>query len=254
MRRYIFPVGLALLLLTVTTTAQPQKQAAKASLTPEEIIQAFAAKESEFYEAWMQYTYRQVATVMVTEANGVPVKNERLFLTWEVLFRDDGTREQKLVERAGRLVSVGWTPDDEEVLTNIQPFALTTKDLPLYDLNYEGKERVDELNTYVFSVKPKSTKGGRYYFQGRIWVEEEDLQIVRSLGKVVPQKRDNQFPEFETLRETVDGKYWFPTWTHADSLLRFPGNTVRVEETITYEEYKRFGSKATIQYAPPPDH
>lgn len=232
------------------TSPQAQKQAPQQRLSPEEMIKAFAAKESEFYEAWIQYTYKQVATIRVLSVDGVET-NERMVLVWEVLFRDDGQREIRLVDRGGRLRSVLWTEDDEEVITNLQPFALTSKDLPLYDLKYEGKERVDELETYVFSVKPKSTKGGKYYFQGRIWVDDRDLQIVRTLGKVVPQKKENQFPEFETLREIIDDKYWFPTWTHADSVLRFPGQSVRVEETITYEEYKRFGSKVSIQPIPP---
>lgn len=240
----------AILLAAGNGGSQTAAPAQRKALAPEEIIQAFAAKETEFYEAWMQYMYRQVATIKVTEVDGSP-RNERLILIWEVVFRDDGTRELQLKERAGRLVSVRWTADDEDVITNIQPFALTTKDLPLYSIRYERKERVDEIETYVFSVSPKSTKGDRYYFQGQIWVDDQDLQIVRTLGKIVPQKRENQFPAFETLRQVIDGKYWFPVWTHADSVLRFPGQDVRVEETITYEDYKRFGSKVTIRTIPP---
>ena len=104
------------------------------------------------------------------------------------------------------------------------------------------------MECYVFSVRPKSTKKGRFYFEGKIWVDDQDLQIVRTIGKPVPQSRDSQFPEFETIRQVIDNKYWFPVWTHADSTLDFRENVVRVEETITYEDYKRFGSKATIRY------
>jgi hypothetical protein len=249
-KKHFFSVVLGTILVGSVCTGQAPSPAQKKSLSPDEIIKAFAAKETEFYDAWMQYAYRQVATVKVLDVDGVP-RNERLVLVWEIVFRDDGTRELKLKDRAGRLVSVRWTTDDEDVLTNIQPFALTTKELPLYNLKYDGKERVDELNTYVFSVSPKSTKGGRYYFQGRIWVDDEDLQIVRTMGKVVPQQRDNRFPEFETLRQVIDNKYWFPTWTHAEDRLVFPESRVHIEETITYEDYKRFGSKVTIQTIPP---
>jgi hypothetical protein len=223
--------------------AQPKKD-----LTPNEVIQAFAAKESEFYEAWMQYSYRQVAEIRIVSVNGYPAR-ERMVIASEVVFRDDGTREVKVVKRSGQLRSVGWTPEDTEVLNNLQPFALTSKELPLYDLKYEGKEKVDELECYVFSVKPKRTKGDKLFFQGKIWVDDLDLQIVRTVGKPVPQKRENQFPEFETIRQVVDDKYWFPTWTHADSTLHFD-RAIRVEETITYEDYKRFGSKATIDFGP----
>ncbi len=242
----------SLLLVTACFAGgQPQSQEAqKGELSPEEVIKAFSAKETEFYEAWMQYTYRQIANIHILSVNGYKT-NERMTLVSEIVFNDDGTREVRLVSRQGGLRSVGWTPEDTEVINNIQPFALTAKELPLYDLKYTGKEKADELDCYVFSVKPKQTKGGRIYFQGRIWVDDQDLQIVKSIGKPVPQRRENQFPEFETIRQVIDDKYWFPVWTRADSNLNFPSQVVRVEETITYEDYKRFGSKATIDFGTP---
>ena len=251
-----FPVGHA---VTPAYQTQPQtfqdpssgppKRAEGRELTPEEIIQAFSAKETEFYEAWIQYAYRQDAEVRLLSVNGNPSR-ERLSFVSDVIFKDDGTREVRQVEKRGELRSVRFTKDDEEVINNLQPFSLTAKELPLYDLKYEGKERVDELNCYVFSVKPKTTKGHRLYFEGKIWVDDEDLQIVRTIGKPVPEKSNEKFPEFETLRQVVDQKYWFPVWTHADSVLDFPGTRVRVEETITYDDYKRFDSKATIKFGP----
>jgi len=218
--------------------------------TPEEIIQEFAAKETEFYDAWINYTYRQIAVIKVLSVDGYPV-NERMAFVSEVIFRDDGSRDVKIVQRKGRLKSVAFTPQDEEVINNLQPFALTTEELPLYNLEYEGKERVDELNCYVFSVKPKSLKKGRFYFEGKIYVDDLDLQIVKTAGKPVPQLRDNLFPEFETYRQFIDDKYWFPVYTHAEESLRFTDKMVRIEETITYEDYKQFSSKATITYGEP---
>ncbi len=227
----------------------PQSQQ-PAERTPGEIIKAFSEKETEFYEAWKQYTYRQTAEIRVLSVNGYR-RNERLTLVSEVVFNDDGTREVRILQRRGGLESVAWTQEDTERINNILPFALTAKDLQLYDLKYEGRERVDELDCYVFSVRPKSTRGRTLYFQGKIWVDDQDLQVVRTIGKPVPERRDNKFPEFETIRQVIDEKYWFPVWTHADSVLNFPGSTVRIEETITYEDYKRFGSKATIDFGPP---
>jgi hypothetical protein len=243
---------LALVSFSVAICARggPGQNPQKADLTPEEIIQAFAAKETEFYEAWMQYTYRQIADIRIVSVNEVPIQ-EHLILVSDVVFRDDGTREVKSVQKRGGLHSVNWTREDTEVIHNVQPFALTAKDLPKYNLRYEGKVRVDELDCFVFSVKPKTTNGG-IYFQGKIWVDDRDLQVVRTVGKPVPQTRDNQFPEFETIRQIIDGKYWFPVWTHADSRLRFDNSVFHLEETITYEQYKRFGSKATIDFGNPP--
>lgn len=233
----------------------PQSKAPSASaeaLKPEEIIQKFAQKESEFYEAWMQYTYTQNAVIRVLSVDGAPQK-ERLTLVSEVVFNDDGSREVRLVRRTGRLRSVEFTDEDREVLENINPFALTTVELPLYDLKYEGKEKADELDCYVFSVKPKKMRRGRMYFQGKIWVDDQDLQIVKTAGKPVPQTRDNQFPEFETIRQVIDNKYWFPVYTHADSTLRFPDSVVRIEETVTYDNYKKFSADSSIEFGTEPD-
>ena len=246
-------IAAILFLLFSESTASGQAPATspqKKELAPDEIIKAFSARESEFYDAWMQYTYRQNASVQIVSVNGSPSK-ERMRIVSDVVFRDDGTREVRVTQRSGWLRTVGWTDEDTEVINNLQPFALTAKDLSLYDLKYEGKGTVDELNCYVFSVKPRTTKGGRLYFQGKIWVDDQDLQIVKTIGKPVPQRRENQFPEFETIRQIIDDKYWFPVWTRADSSLNFPNQTVRVDETITYEDYKRFGSKATIDFGTP---
>ncbi len=252
MRTNRFLATLVLFFAAVSAWAQspPQGQAPQApkkELTPDEIIRQFTAKETQFYEAWKEYTYHQVSDIRVVDVNGMP-KKERMVIISDIVFRDNGAREVQVTRRAGDIQSVTWTMHDEEVINNLQPFALTDKELPLYDLSYQGKEKVDELTCYVFSVKPKSMKGDRLYFQGKIYVDDQDLQIVRTVGKPVPQKKNEQYPDFETIRQMVDDKYWFPVWTHADSQLRFPQYTAHVEETITYENYKHFGSKATIKF------
>jgi len=222
----------------------------KKNLAPEEIIRAFSAKETEFYEAWKEYTYHQVAEIRVVTVNGIP-RREKMTIISDIVFKDNGVREVRVVRRAGDLKSVIFTLQDEEVINNLQPFALTEKELPLYDLKFEGKQQVDELQCYVFTVSPRSIQSGKMYFEGKIWVDDRDLQIVRTVGKPVPQKKNTQFPEFETIRQVIDDRYWFPVWTHADSVLHFQRDNIRIEETITYGDYKRFGSKATIQFVPP---
>jgi hypothetical protein len=88
------------------------------------------------------------------------------------------------------------------------------------------------------------------YFQGRIWVDNQDFQIVKTCGKSVPDIRkknnENLTPKFVTYREQIDGQYWFPTYTRADDVLHFTGNDVRIREIIKYTNYKRFGSKTKI--------
>ncbi|HYO81455.1 MAG TPA: hypothetical protein VES20_08650, partial [Bryobacteraceae bacterium] len=102
---------------------------------------------------------------------------------------------------------------------------------------------------YVFAVKPKSMEPGKRYFSGQIWVDDRDLMIVKSYGRsigVLKKNEDQQFPKFETYREQIDGKYWFPTYTTANSLLHFKDNTVRIRQTVKYEDYKQFGAESRI--------
>lgn len=235
--------------------AGPQ-ETSEAELSPEQIIQKFSEKESEFFEAWKRYTYTQTAVVRVLSVDHVPTRNEVLMLVYEVVFTDEGEREFNKLEERGRLENIKFTHEDEEAILNLLPFALTAEDLPLYNIDYRGKERVDELDCYVFSVRPKNTKGTKLYFDGKIWVDDVDLQIVRTVGKVVPEVEGNQFPEFETLRQVVDGKYWFPTWTHAHDTLSFGGfgnsQDVEIEETVTYEGYREFKSKTRIRFGKVP--
>lgn len=226
-------------------------QEAPSKLPPEEIIRRFAEKESEFRKVWQQYTYVQKIWFQVIGLSG-RVKEEREMVV-EIYFTTDGKRQMRTLKDRGRLVSVGVSSEDISDATSLQPFVLTMEDLPLYDVRYAGTETVDELDTYVFDVKPKKIEKKKRYFQGRIWVDQQDFQVVMTKGKAVPDYKDNKFPEFETVREQIDGAYWFPTWTMADDILHFDRNSVHVRQIMTYEEYKKFDVDTTIKYEPLPD-
>jgi len=121
---------------------------------------------------------------------------------------------------------------------------------------YVGQQHVDEIDTFVFDAAPKTIEKGQRYFQGRLWVDNRDFQIVKTCGKTVPEVRadnrkkknadENLTPKFVTYREQVDGEYWFPTYTRADEVLHFRNNDVHVREIIKYSNYKRFGAKTRI--------
>ena len=110
---------------------------------------------------------------------------------------------------------------------------------------------MDEIGCYVFAVKPKKMESGKRYFSGEVWVDDRDLQIVKSYGRatgLLKRGEDQQFPKFETYREQIDGKYWFPTYTLANDTLHFKDEDVRVKQTIRYEDYKQFRSDVTITF------
>jgi hypothetical protein len=149
------------------------------------------------------------------------------------------------------------TKEDLDAMRNIQPFVLTTDELPEYDIKYLGHVKVDEITAYVFSIRPKEILKNRLYFQGTVWVDDRDLQIVKSEGKSVPETKtrggENLFPRFTTYREQIDGKYWFPTFTLADDTLYFATGAVPIKQTIRYTDYKQFRSKVRILSTSPVD-
>jgi len=228
-------------------SAQPQ------GISVQDLIQKFAAKEAIFKEARNHYTYTQSVSVETLDGDSVDGQFKE---TTDVLYDDEGKRiENVTYAPMNTLTRVTLTKEDFDDFRNHLPFVLTTEDLPEYNILYAGQQHVDELDTYVFDVAPKKVdkkEGGPRYFQGRIWVDNRDFQIVKTCGKNVPDihKKDseNLSPKFVTYREQVDGQYWFPTYTRADDFLHFKSGDVHIRETLKYTNYKRFGVKTRIIY------
>ncbi|MGH9657327.1 MAG: hypothetical protein ACRD96_02225, partial [Bryobacteraceae bacterium] len=164
----------------------------------------------------------------------------------------EGKRMEKVIRApVPTLKNLQLTPEDEQDLRNVQPFVLTTVEIPKYDIRFLGRQKADEIPCYVFAVKPKKMESGQRYFEGQIWVDDRDLQIVKTYGKGVGLIRkgvDNQFPRFETFREQIDKKYWFPTYTSADDTLHFQSGPQRMKMTVKYEDYKQFKSDTQIKF------
>jgi thiol-disulfide isomerase/thioredoxin len=244
------------------TTAKPAAAKDTKELTDpspdqiQKIIQEFAAKEKLFKEARDNYTYHQINKVEElgpdNEIGGVYEQE------WDILFDDSGKRIERVTYApADTLKKIIMTEEDLTSFRNTQPFVLTTDDLPEYEIKYLGHVKVDEITAYVFSIRPKEIQKGRQYFQGVVWVDDQDLQIVKSEGKPVPELHtkhgENLFPRFTTYREQIDGKYWFPTYTMADDTLYFSSGSVHIKEILRYTDYKQFKSKVRIVSATPTD-
>jgi hypothetical protein len=216
----------------------------------EQIIQRFAERESEFKKERDNYTYRQTFSIQTIDADGQPDGEYRM--TSDITFTPAGKRIDKVIEAPPpTLQRISLSQQDLDDLEHVQPFVLTTEDLPKYNVKYAGKQQVDELNTYVFDVAPKTIEKNQRYFQGRVWVEDKDLDIVKSDGKAVPDIKkkgnENVFPRFETFRENIDGHYWFPTYTRSDDTLQFSEEgPVKIRMVVRYMNYKRFGVSIKI--------
>jgi hypothetical protein len=232
------------------TAASNTASANKDDIDPGVIIQKFAAKEAEFQEARGNYTYRQTVKLQELDFNGNPETGQWNVIE-DIIFTPEGKRMSKVVwAPVQTLQHIILTREDEQDLRDVQPFVLTTKDVGQYDIKYLGRDKIDEIGTFNFDVRPKKMVAGKRYFQGTIWVDDRDFQIVKTSGKGVGiVKKGNEFPTFETYREQIDGKYWFPTYTHADDTLHFPnGEDQRIRMTVRYQDYKRYEGKSTITY------
>ena len=223
----------------------------------EEIIRKFAAKESEFQDALNHYTYRRQARVQTVDDDN-KVDGE-WYQVDDVIFDPSGKRTERTVFAPGStLERVMMTPSDLQDIQRGYPFVLTTEDISAYDVKYVGRQKVDEVDCYVFDVSPKQILKGKRYLLGRIWVDISDLQIVVTNGRMVPDDtrkgQEDLHPPFMTWRQQVDGHYWFPVYTKGEGILHFSGGhgyagqDVHIRDTIKYTDYKRFGSTAKIIY------
>jgi len=228
--------------------AQPQ------GMTPQEIIQKFAAREEVFRQARNNYVYTQDITVQ--ELDGATVTGE-FRLVQDITYDDKGARQENVTYAPqNSLRQLILSREDYEDFRSKMVFIMTTSDLPQYNLLYVGQQRQDEIDAYVFDIAPKAIVKGQRYFQGRIWVDNRDFQIVKSCGKTVPEAiantkkkkniQENLSPKFVTYREQIDGQYWFPTYIRADDTLHFRNQDVHMREIIKLTNYKRFGSKTKI--------
>ena len=225
------------------------------SVPPEEIIQKFAAKETEFQEALNHYTYRRIARVQTLDDDN-KVDGE-WYEVDDVIFDPTGRRTEHVVNAPeSTLTRVMMSPSDLQDIQHGYPFVLTTDEVSEYDIKYVGKQRVDEVDCYVFDVAPKEIKKGKRYLDGRIWVDATDLQIVVTDGRMVPDDtrkgKEDLHPPFMTWRQQIDGHYWFPVYTKGEGILHFAGGygymaqDVHIRDIVKYTDYKRFGSISRI--------
>lgn len=242
--RKIISTALLLCIFSVAVFAQQASKITPGNLSKAEVdtmIRKVTENESSFREALTNYVFNRYAKIY-TIGMGGQISGSYLrdsFMT----FTSDGKRFERILYAPVPTVHPGMvTAEDLEDLGGVNPFALEPRNISQYNFTYLGKEKIDELNLHVVEVTPKvipDPKTKVRLFTGRIWIDDEDLMIVKSKGKAVPETKDNKFPVVETWRENVDGKYWFPSLALADDQLVFDnGNVLHIRMNVKYTDYK----------------
>ena len=243
-------------LLCITAQAQegPLDKAQPVGITTDEILKRMAQQETTFKKARQGYAYRQEIKVQTLDGDTPDGEYHQVF---DSSFDDKGNRIKNVVfAPQNTLTRIYMGPSDMYELEDGYQFTLGVDEISQYNLLYIGQQQEDELHCYVFDVAPKEMVGKNRYFQGRIWLDDHDYQIVKSKGKFVPEKHVNKkgkgnedlHPVFTTWREQIDGVYWFPTYTSTDDTLHFVNQDVRIRTVVKYTNYQQFGSKTKITY------
>jgi hypothetical protein len=218
-------------------------------MTVPEAIQKFGAGETKVKAARTHYTYTQ--DVLVQTLDGKTVDGQSHEVT-TVSYDGKGKRVENVTfAEQSTLRGISLSAEDMEDIRVFMPFILTSEELPEYNVTYAGQQHVDDLDTYVFHVEPKHEEKNKRYFQGRVWVDNKDMQIVKLCGKSVPEvivkkRKKGQMqdlrPTFVTYRQPVDG-FWFPAFVKVDDTMNFLSGSVHVREIVKFTNYKRAGAE-----------
>jgi hypothetical protein len=229
------------------TTTQPAE--APPALAPAEIIKEFAAKEEKFLRARVQFGYKK--SIKLTEFGPDGQPSGEYQLTVQMVLDSEGRPYEKLLDqKQSTLRALTLTPDNVKMIGHLPAYPLIPQQLAKYDLRYVGTEKVDEIDCYIIDAKPKLLERAQALFQGVVWVDKQYLEVVKTYGKWVTDLGDERAPElpftnFETYRENVEGKYWFPNYARSDEYLRSKdGGDIPVRIVIKWSDFKPLAASA----------
>jgi len=225
----------------VVGTAQPE---APPSLPPAQIISAFTKKEDLYFAERPLYSYRR--TVRIQEFGPDGKLAGEYNATYQAVRSSGGQLYEKaLAAPQSSLQYLQFEPDDAHYLGSVPAFPLTTDQLAKYNVKFLGNEKVDEIDCYIFELHPKTLDRKHPLFDGILWVDQKYLEVVKTYGKWVtdlgPMRPGSlPFSMFETYRENVDGKYWFPNYSRSEDVYKLNDREVPVRVTIKWSDFKPF--------------
>ncbi len=227
----------------------------RAADPPTGLLRKIAERETADSQAMSNYTYRQSVTVQEFNDRGLVTGEYRE--ARDITFSPNHVRYEQVTEQPrSTLTRIRMTPVDFADIRNIDPFLLTADKVGLYEGQYKGEETLNGIPCFVEHIRPRQILSGQRFFEGLLWVRENDLAVVKSEGQSVPQietlREQNLTPHFTTFRKLVDNKWFFPSQTYADDTLFFRDWPQRIRIEIRYLNYKRFGAESTVTFGPEP--
>jgi len=226
------------------------------SLPVEEIIRRFSQKEDEYLKSRPNYGFRKSVRIQEFGPDGGLV-GEFLRVTQYQKLTDGRVAVMPIEKPQSTLQGVYLAPEDLDALDRIPAYPLTSGQLAKYELKFIGRELVDEVDCYIFQVKPKVVERAKAYFEGVVWVDAQYLEVVKTYGKWVTDQGDTRgiaqlpFSLFETYRENVDGKYWFPNYLRSDDTLHTKEGDIPVRLVIKWTDFKPAGAAQSVPPAAP---
>ncbi len=222
-------------------------------VSEQEIIRRFTVNEDVMKRAYESYDFAQAIRIEELGESG----GGKFTVTGEEYTRPDGARFWRVTQPPqSTLKLVKYSMEDVRAMVSAPVFFLTTSELGNYDLVYAGQQQLDELNTYVFQVKPRLLNRRRLFFQGVVFVDDHDFAVVETYGKFVSELEGSgtklPFSLFETFRQNVQGKYWLPAYTSSDDYLGDPnGAQIHLRLVIRSSDFKPSAPAAATPPAVP---
>jgi hypothetical protein len=211
-------------------------------LSPTEVLSTTAENGKKTLSELTRYSYYSELTIQtVSQADVITGAYNRFS---QISYDEAGVRQEKLFEEKSTLPKETFIGSNAaNAMARVYQFMITPEALDQYEFNYVGRERVDELDTYVFDVKPKvklpdPEKSRDRYLRGRVWIDDQDFQVVKVSGQALPEQSAHRTPKFETIFQNY-GKYWFPAYTSADDEIRVGRRVSRVIVKVRFTSFKK---------------
>ncbi len=205
-----------------TPSAQPAESLPQAAVTLNEVLDRVVQREHLFM-AQMRHMHPLVETYLQdlkndSEGNPIPV-NDKYFLGR--LDMTDGPEDVSFVGQPGfghRMVakltgvySLHFLP-----MGFAQMVVLDTDfQKKYYKFSFVRREFLGELRCLVIDVQPREDQKIPR-FMGRIWVEDQDYNIVRFNGTYYPQPKINFFFHFDSWRLNMRPGTWLPAYVYTE--------------------------------------